>query len=146
MFSSLFRSDSQPAVSHSHPFLAANQADNQLVAERRFQWRLDDGILVISLTPHRLVDDEVVNCVFNQLAGLLQETGRSLILLDFSRVRLFSTATLGRLVTLEKRLKSMCGQLQLCAIGPEICQIFQSTRLDQYFRIHQTVEEGVRDF
>jgi len=115
-------------------------------SERPFEWSLQEGVLVISFTLRRLVDDDILDSTFQQLNALLNATGRSLMLLDFSAVRLLGTTALGRLITMEKLLKSRRGQFQLCGLGSEIRPIFQITRLDQYFRIHSSVEEGLRDF
>jgi anti-sigma B factor antagonist len=116
------------------------------VNERPFEWSLQEGVLVISFTLRRLVDDAILDSTFQQLNALLNTTGRSLMLLDFSAVRLLGTTALGRLITLEQQLKSRRGQLQLCGLCVEIRPIFQITRLDQYFRIHSSVDEGLRDF
>ncbi|HBH51388.1 MAG TPA: hypothetical protein DDY91_05790 [Planctomycetaceae bacterium] len=117
-----------------------------VMAQRHFAWNLQDGILVVSVTQPRLVEEHVVHSLFNQLTGLLDETGHSRVALDFSCVKFLGTTTLGQLILFEKKVRARGGHLKLCGIPQEIFPIFRITRLHEYFSVHTTRAEAVLDF
>ena len=47
--------------------------------------------------------------------SLIDEAGRKKILLNFSKVEYLSSAALGKLITLDKKVKAKAGRLKLCS-------------------------------
>ncbi len=46
-----------------------------------------------------------------------------------------SSAALGKLITMEKKVKAAKGKLRLCCIRPEIYEVFAITKLNRLFKI-----------
>ena len=55
-----------------------------------------------------------------------------------------SSAALGKLITLHKKLGGLGGKLVLCGISPQIFEVFAITKLDKVFKIVQTYDEGLK--
>ena len=84
--------------------------------------------------------------ISTQLFGLVDEDGRKKIILDFSNVEYLSSAALGKLITLDKKVKKAKGKLKLCSIRPDIYEVFAITRLNQLFDIAETQEAALEGF
>ncbi|MFC1597449.1 STAS domain-containing protein, partial [Planctomycetota bacterium] len=66
---------------------------------------------------------------------LSQENIAPDLTLDFSSVGLISSKALGRLITLDKKVKKRGGKLRLCKVRPETYKLFAITRLNRLFDI-----------
>ena len=76
----------------------------------------------------------------------LVEQKRTKILLNFMNVEFLSSAALGKLITLDKKLKAAKGQLKLSSIRPEIYEVFAITRLNKLFDIHDDEADALATF
>ena len=59
------------------------------------------------------------------------------LVLDFSDVQHLSSATLGKLINLKKKVAAVRGKLLLRGIQPDLLEVFQITRLDQVLEIQR---------
>ena len=84
----------------------------------------------------KILDETNIQINGNQLFGLIDEDGREKIVLDFSNVEYLSSAALGKLITLDKKVKAARGKLRLCSIRPDIYEVFAITKLNKLFQIH----------
>jgi anti-sigma B factor antagonist len=57
------------------------------------------------------------------------------LVLDLIEVHYFSSAALGRLISLKKRVRSVGGRFTIRHVHPELLEIFQITRLDNVFEM-----------
>ena len=98
---------------------------------------------------HRRVDiEEVSDVTIAKFIDkkILDEDVRKKIILDFSNVEYLSSAALGKLITLDKKVKKAKGKLKLCSIRPDIYEVFAITRLNQLFDIAETQEAALEGF
>ena len=91
----------------------------------------------------KILDEGNIQIIGNQLFGLVDEDGRKKIVLDFTNVEYLSSAALGKLITMEKKVKAARGKLRLCNIRPDILEVFSITRLDKLFDIHKDEEAAL---
>jgi anti-sigma B factor antagonist len=56
------------------------------------------------------------------------------------------TARTGKLITLDKKVKSVKGKLRLCCIRPDIYEVFAITRLNKLFSIYDNQEKALEGF
>jgi anti-sigma B factor antagonist len=66
------------------------------------------------------------------------------LVIDFSSVRFLSSAVLGLLIRISKRINENKGRLKLCCISPRIYDIFKITRLDEIFEIYPDVKKAMQ--
>ena len=94
----------------------------------------------------KILDENNIQVIGNQLFGLVDEERRTKIILDFSNVEYLSSAALGKLITMEKKVKSAKGKLRLCCIRPEIYEVFAITKLNRLFKICEDQERALEGF
>jgi anti-sigma B factor antagonist len=80
------------------------------------------------------------------LFQLVEVDRREKVLLNFSAVEFLSSAALGKLITLEKKVKGMPGLLKLSNIRPEIFEVFQITKLNRLFDIKPDEADALAAF
>lgn len=105
-----------------------------------------DDVTIAKFIDKRILDETNIQLIGNQLFGLVEEDHRHKIILDFTNVEYLSSAALGKLITLEKKVKSVNGQLRLCGIRPMIYEVFAITQLDKMFKIFEDQERALDGF
>lgn len=115
---------------------------------RRRRLEVEDigDITVVNFVDKRILDDQTIQIIGEQLFSLVDELGRRKILLNFSNVEFLSSAALGKLITLNKKLQSASGKLVLSNIDKQIFEVFVITRLDKLFVIHPDEQTGLQAF
>ena len=68
------------------------------------------------------------------------------VLLDMSQVTFLSSSGLRALLLVRKELLAQSGELRLCALKPQVREVFTLTGFTQVFAIHSTREEALRAF
>ena len=91
----------------------------------------------------KILDETNIQIIGNQLFGLVDEDGRQKIILDFTNVEYLSSAALGKLITMDKKVKAAKGSLRLCSIRPEIYEVFAITKLNKLFKIFEDQEKAL---
>lgn len=104
------------------------------------------GVTIATFTVPELLQEQDVRAVGEQLFHLVDELGRRKLLLDFGDVEHMSSAVLGTLVTLHQKVQAAGGRLVLCAIDPQIREVFAITRLEKVFVIRRDQQEALQAF
>ncbi len=94
----------------------------------------------------KILDETNIQIIGNQLFGLVDEDGRQKIILDFANVEYLSSAALGKLITMDKKVKGARGKLRLCSIRPEIYEVFAITKLNKLFDIREDPDKALEGF
>jgi serine/threonine-protein kinase RsbW len=68
------------------------------------------------------------------------------ILLDMAEVTFMSSSGLRALLLVRKELLSQDGELRLCALLPQVYEVFALTGFTQVFAVHKTREEALNAF
>jgi anti-sigma B factor antagonist len=115
---------------------------------RRRRLEVEDigDVTVVSFTDRKILDEQNIQIIGEQLFGLVDESGRKRLLLNFSNVEYMSSAALGKLITLNKKVQAASGKLVLCNIDPQIREVFEITKLDKLFMICGDEQEGLQKF
>lgn len=102
---------------------------------RHISLNLVDDICVVHLLDERIVDDMNIHELGVELFSLVEKDGYSKILLNFSAVGFLSSAALGKLIMLYKKITLKKGILKLSNITPNIRELFTIMNLDRIFDI-----------
>jgi len=115
---------------------------------RRRRLEVEDigDVTVINFVDRKILDEQNIQVIGEQLFGLVDESGRKRLLLNFSNVEYMSSAALGKLITLNKKVQAAGGKLVLCNIDPQIREVFEITKLDKLFVICGDEQEGLQKF
>lgn len=117
-----------------------------MAAPRRLDVETIGDVTVARFADKKILDEGNIQMIGNQLFSLIEEEGVRRLILDFSNVEYLSSAALGKLITLEKKMKANKGKLRLCSIRPEIYEVFEITRLNKMFDIRKDVDDALEGF
>jgi len=117
--------------------------EHMSTGQRRLDIEEIGGVTVARFVDKKILDETNIQNIGNQLFALVDEDGRKKIVLDFSIVEYLSSAALGKLITMDKKVKTAKAKLRLCCIRPEIYEVFEITRLNKIFDIKSTQEEAL---
>jgi len=95
-----------------------------------------DGVIVVSFTDTKIVAEDQIQEVGDELYALVEDSTKKKILLNFGNVQYCSSTVLGKLVSLKRRVDAAKGKLKLCCIHPDLLVPFKLTGLDKVFEIH----------
>jgi anti-sigma B factor antagonist len=110
---------------------------------RRLDIEEINGVTVAKFIDKKILDEGNIQIIGNQLFGMVDTDGRKKIVLDFANVEYLSSAALGKLITMDKKVKAAKGKLRLCHIRPDIYEVFAITRLNKLFDIRDTQEQAL---
>ncbi len=97
----------------------------------------DKNATIVTLTDERILDESEVQALANSLMPLVEEADGINLVIDFGNVKFLTSAVLGLLIRVSKKVYESGGQLKLCSINPKIFEIFRITRLDRVFDIYE---------
>lgn len=113
---------------------------------RRLEVNQVGDVTVIHFRDQKIIEDLGIQELGQELFSLVEVDNRKKLVLNFSSVDFLSSAALGKLITLEKKLKNRGGTLKLCCIRPEIYEVFAITRLNRLFDIKQEEADAIAAF
>lgn len=115
-------------------------------AEQRLEVSEHGDVTVVRFLDRKILDELNIQELGDELFRLVEEENRTKLLLSFGSVEFLSSAALGKLLTLDKKVKSHHGQLKLCDINPEIYKVFEITRLFKVFDIREDEASALASF
>ena len=98
--------------------------------------------IIITFTDEKILEDSDIQALRVSVMSVIEQAGRMNLILDFRNVQFLSSAVLGLLIRVSKRVYECDGQLRLCNISPKIREIFKITRLNKIFDIHKDIESA----
>ena len=104
-----------------------------------------ENATIVRFTDEKILEEKDVKALQDSIMSVVEQGERIKLILDFGNVRFLSSAVLGLLIRLSKRIYEKDGQLKLCNINSKIYEIFKITRLTTTFDIHKDVESAVED-
>jgi anti-sigma B factor antagonist len=113
---------------------------------QRLQVNEVGDVTVVRFNDRKIVEDLSIQELGHELFQLVETERRKKLLLNFSTVDFLSSAALGKLITLDKKVKAHNGVLKLTNIRPEIYEVFTITRLDRLFDIKNDEADALAAF
>jgi anti-sigma B factor antagonist len=99
---------------------------------------------IITFTDEKILEEKDVQAIQESIMSVIESaTGGIKLILDFCNVQFLSSAVLGLLIRISKKVYEHDGQLKLCNISPKIYKIFKITRLTKIFDIYEDIESAV---
>jgi len=100
---------------------------------------------IVSFTDEKILEEKDIKALQESIMSIVEQAERINLILDFRNVRFLSSAVLGLLIRISKRIYERDGQLMLCNINPKIYEIFKITRLTKTFDIYNDVQSAAED-
>ncbi len=117
-----------------------------MTAFRRLDVSEVGDVTVVRFRDHKIIEDINIQELGQELFRLIEADSRDRLLLDFSAVDFLSSAALGKLITLDKKMKAHGGILKLSNIRPEIFEVFAITKLTRLFDIRKDEADALAAF
>jgi len=105
-----------------------------------------DEATVVAFTDEKILEETDVRALREAVESVVEQAPGVHLVLDFRHVKFLSSAVLGLLIRVSKRVYEQEGQLRLCNIHPGIHEVFKITRLTNVFEIYEDVESAIRSF
>ena len=110
--------------------------------EPRISVEYAEDATIITFTDEKILEDKDIRAIQESIMSVIEQAGRINLILDFCNVRFLSSAVLGLLIRISKKVYERDGQLKLCNISPKIYEIFRITRLNKIFDIYEDVKSA----
>jgi anti-sigma B factor antagonist len=117
-----------------------------MTAYRRLDVSEVGDVTVVRFRDHKIIEDVNIQELGQEMFRLVEADGRQRLLLDFSSVDFLSSAALGKLITLDKKMKAHGGALKLSNIRAEIYEVFAITKLNRLFDIRKDEADALAAF
>ena len=113
---------------------------------RRIEVSMQGEVTVVRFVDRKILDEANIQELGTELFKLVEQEKRKSLLLNFSSVEFLSSAALGKLITLDKKMKAIGGKLKLSNIRPEIYEVFAITKLNKLFDIKDDEADALATF
>ncbi len=103
-------------------------------------------VTVVRFRDQKIIEDINIQELGQEMFQLVEVDNRDKLLLNFAEVDFLSSAALGKLITLDKKVKAHGATLKLSNIRPEIYEVFAITKLNRLFDIKDDEADALADF
>jgi anti-sigma B factor antagonist len=107
---------------------------------------LVDGVSVVSFLNTKIVTEDGIQEVGEELYSLVDDAGLKTLLLNFGNVQYLSSAALGKLIELKKKVAKVNGKVKLCCIHRDVLEAFDILGLDRVFEIYAEEQKALDSF
>ncbi|MCG8408398.1 MAG: STAS domain-containing protein [Phycisphaerales bacterium] len=114
--------------------------------ESRLKIKAVNGVSVVEFSDRKILDELCILEIQEELGRLVESQTGGNLLLSFKNVEHLSSAALGMLITLKKKVEEKSGKLKLSDINPQIYEVFKITRLNKVFDIHASIDKAKSSF
>ena len=102
-----------------------------------------DKATIISFTDRKILEERDIRSLQASVMSVVEQGEGINLILDFGTDEFLSSAVLGLLIRISKRVVEHAGKLKLCNINPKIYEVFKITQLTKVFDIHKDVRGAV---
>jgi anti-sigma B factor antagonist len=99
---------------------------------------------IVRFTTSQVLDELNVQQLGQELSELVERGPVRRMVINFEPIRQLSSAVLGKLISLHKRLEKEKGRLALCCIHKNVMEVFRITRLYEKIPIFDDEDRAVR--
>ncbi len=110
-----------------------------------FSVREDGEVVVGQFCVPRLTEDQNVEQLGQDLFALVDQFDKRKVVLSLASVEFLTSSVLGKLITLHRKMHRQQGRLVLCDLQPGVNEVMRISRLNDYFRVSDTVDDALRD-
>ena len=100
-----------------------------------------DGIILAEVLAERVLDAPVINAIGADLLAQMDRHARPSLVLDIGKVGYISSAMIGKLVAVSKRITAHRGRMAICGAKPTLMPIFKMVQLDKLVPFHPEAEK-----
>jgi anti-sigma B factor antagonist len=106
--------------------------------------RREGEVAVVEFSDRKILEELSIQEIGDDLQRLAESEPRIKLLLNFDNVEHLSSAALGMLITLNKKVGEQDGELKLSNINRQIFEVFKITRLNRVFDIYDNERDALQ--
>jgi anti-anti-sigma factor len=103
-------------------------------------------VTVLRINVAMLRGDQVTDDLFEKIYSVVEDLGRSRLVLDCGKIDYLASAALARLVTLLHKVRAAGGRLALCKVTRPMEGLLRQSYLTDILFIYENEQEAVRSF
>jgi anti-sigma B factor antagonist len=103
-------------------------------------------VTVASFRDKKILAEQNIQVIGDHLLHLVDESSTKKLVLNFDNVEYMSSAMLGMLMTLHKKVQAAKGRLVLCSIDQQIREVFAITNLEKVLVIRADEQDALQAF
>jgi anti-anti-sigma factor len=108
--------------------------------------REDIGQITVVRFKTDLPDAGEIRQVFDPIYSVVDHLKRNRLVLNLARAKYLSSAALGKLVMLSRKVQIDDGRLALCCLSPLVEEVLMTARLNDLFSIYPTEQDALQSF
>ena len=117
----------------------SNLSDSWTSFESRFfSFELCGDALKIALLRTKLTEEDNLELFHQQLTAVLDKMAAKKVVLSLGPLVYMSSAAIGKIISLHRRLQRADGMLTICDLTPEIRDVLETSRLLTYLNCEPT--------
>jgi len=101
-------------------------------------------VVVVNFMTSQVLDEMNVQQLGRELEQLFDKEHAVKMVINFAKIKFLSSAVLGKLISLNKKVAAEKGRLAFCGINNDIMQVFKITRLDKLIPIYDEEDDAVK--
>jgi anti-sigma B factor antagonist len=101
-----------------------------------------ENATIVTFTDKKILEERDIQALQDSIMSVIEQADHLNMILDFCNVSFLSSAVLGLLIRISKKVYERQGQLKLCKINPKIYEIFKITRLTNIFDIYPDLKSA----
>ena len=110
---------------------------------RFFEANASSGSVVATFFPGRLDEENNVEELGQSLFQLIDQYGYRQVALDLTQTSFVTSAVLGKLITLHRRLHRADGRLVLCGLQQPVETVMRRSNLLSYFQVVNSRDDAI---
>ena len=99
--------------------------------------------VIVTVTRPNLSEEENIDLWGKELNDLVDQHGCRQLIVSLQQVQYITSAGLGKLIALHRRLHRKDGRLVVCCAFDTVKDVLHASRLDDYFTITDTIDSAV---
>jgi len=96
---------------------------------------------IVRITDHKLHEHEASQLI-TEFKAYLNNSGKRLIVMDYTDVEFVSSAGLGAMITLSRTVVELDGKMILTGINDNVMGVMKLTKLDRLLKIEKTLAKA----
>ena len=112
----------------------------------RIEVLTEGDVTVVEFKDEKILDEANIQQIGEELYEVVESHANTKMLVNFENVAFLSSATLGKLISLNKRASKVGTTLKFCSIRADLLQVFEMTGLTKVFDIHDDQESALESF
>ena len=92
-------------------------------------------VTIVTFSEERIVDEEQIRELQESFKSIIEKNQDKELILNFANVKFMTSALLGLLVRVHKKVCELGGRLRLSNLDPNLRKVFEITQLTKIFEI-----------